>query len=48
MQKLGVANIIELLQRAADLGLIPSAPACREGAAARGPSAAQLSGEVET
>jgi two-component system response regulator FixJ len=30
MQKLGAANIIELLQRAADLGLIPAAPAHRE------------------
>jgi len=48
MRKLGAANIIELLQRAADLGLIPAAPARREDAAARGPSAAQLPGEGES
>ena len=40
MQKLGAANIIELLQRAADLGLLPSA-------AARGGPAAQVSSEVK-
>ncbi len=47
MQKLGAANIIELLQRVADLGLIPSAPVRRE-AAPRGPSTAQPPGEVES
>jgi two-component system response regulator FixJ len=46
MQKLGAANIIELLQRVADLGLIPAAPAHREDAA-HGSSAAQLSTEAE-
>ena len=46
MQKLGAGNIIELLQRVADLGLIPSAPARRE-AAPRGPSTAQPPGENE-
>jgi len=48
MQKLGVANIIELLQRAADLGLLPSVPARRETAAAPGPSAGPRPGEVQT
>ena len=48
MQKLGAVNIIELLQRAADLGLLPSVPARREEAVAPDPSAAQLPGEVET
>jgi two-component system response regulator FixJ len=47
MQRLGAVNIIELLQRAADLGLIPSAPARREAAVPR-PSAAQLPGEVDS
>ncbi|MCL5282823.1 MAG: response regulator [Planctomycetes bacterium] len=55
MQKLGAANIIELLQRAADLGLISAptrsgaagAPTRREDVPACRPSAAQLPGRGE-
>jgi len=48
MQKLGAANIIELLQRAADLGLLPSVPARREDAASPTPSATRPPDEAQT
>ncbi len=48
MQKLGAANIIELLQRAADLGLLPSVPARREEEVGPNPSPAPLPGEAQT
>jgi len=48
MQKLGAANIIELLQRAAGLGLLPSVPAHRAEIAASKPSPAPCPGEAQT
>jgi len=44
MQKLGAGNVIELLQRAADLGLLPSASARRANGAVRERSAADSLG----
>ncbi len=48
MQKLGAVNVIELLQRAADLGLLPSTPARRADAAVSEGPVAQLPDKVDS